>query len=426
MRKDIEENVNTNNFIEEAPVEDLEQYKDSNFSNDNFDDLTINDYISQKRQVYLDQGVDADVWREHRSVLYLGNLVGLSNNEIDLFAAPDLKKQQKLIILFLLFAKLIDKNIVVDEFLTSHIPSETMLVKIPMLLNEEYNANNRKILDDAINVYNQTVESYTQEKEHYEEQYNNLNESFRKSELECMSLKNELDRIKKEEDELLAEIDKLKTEINEKDSLYTELQEENKGKEEIEENIKKEEETNRIIEERAKVIAQEILNEEERKRLEKEEIERRAIENYKREHNIQEGSFNNRTNNNDVLQILSMRQMQADTTNKKEKHGFFRKKTKEEKKFYGYDLQTCITNAELNNAQMKILTYAIEHNIDENKLVLAINNNCNADQLKGLVEMELAKRMKDNKIKEQEEKEKHQKEVNDYGTYTQEDANYGE
>ncbi len=116
---------------------------------------------------------------------------------------------------------------------------------------------------------------------------------------------------------------------------------------------------------------------------------------------------------------------------KKEKKGLFGRKNKKneeniEKQFYGFDLQTCLVNSNLNNAQMQIITYAITHDIDENVLVNAINHNCTAEQLKALVEAQLAQRMKENKRKEQEELDKHQQEINDYGTYTQEDAKYGE
>lgn len=424
--EDVEQN---RIIVEEAPLaSDMEQ--DLNL-------LSFNDYCNRTREDYLDKGIKEDEWRIHQLFLTVANKLELSNNEINLISYSDYDIRQKEILIFLLFAKLFDKETLSNNFFAPEISAEEMITKITFLLNEKATANYREIYEDASAIYKESLDNYIKEKEHFEEQYLKLNESYRNLNVECLSYRNENDNLKKEYEALLNEIEALKHQLKEKENVVNDLKEEKTAEDERVKSVQIEEETNKKIEERAKEIAQDILAKEEEKRLEKESIERAAVEKYKQEHNINETSFTKSkgSSDNNVLQLLAMQQMNinrdpSDNHKKKEKKFFGRKKRKKEenteKQFYGFDLQSCLVNANLNNAQMQVITFAITHDISENVLVNAINHNCSADQLKAIVEAQLAQRMKENKKKELEEAAKHQQEVNDYGTYTQEDAKYGE
>lgn len=425
----IDENIINNHIIiEEAPLDD-EGIKQDNPDDDGFAGMSFKDYLEQKRELYLMKGISEDSWRIHRQFLYIGNMLGLTNDEVDLYADPDFDMKQKEILLFLLFAKLINIETITREFLKTDLAAETMLVKLPILFNEESSLNSKKILDDAIAVYKDSVENYTKEKEHFEEQYHQLNDLFRKSEAECNSLRLELENEKKEEENLLNELDRIKAELEQKESVVNDLREESKGQSELEESKRKEEEANRIIEERAKQMAQDILDKKEQERREKEEIERAAIERFKRENNFTNNVQKTSNDSEELYRLMAMQQLK-NAEAEKSKRGLFKRKKKKnesnEKNFYGFDLSSCIANAHLNNAQMQIISYAVSHEIKESILVNLINNDSTAEQIKGVVEVELAKRMSENKRLEREEEERHQSEVNDYGTYTQEDAKYGE
>lgn len=424
--EDVEQN---RIIVEEAPLaSDMEQ--DLNL-------LSFNDYCNRTREDYLDKGIKEDEWRIHQLFLTVANKLELSNNEINLISYSDYDIRQKEILIFLLFAKLFDKETLSNNFFAPEISAEEMITKITFLLNEKATANYREIYEDASAIYKESLDNYIKEKEHFEEQYLKLNESYRNLNVECLSYRNENDNLKKEYEALLNEIEALKHQLKEKENVVNDLKEEKTAEDERVKSVQIEEETNKKIEERAKEIAQDILAKEEEKRLEKESIERAAVEKYKQEHNINETSFTKSkgSSDNNVLQLLAMQQMNinrdsSDNHKKKEKRFFGRKNRKKEenteKQFYGFDLQSCLVNANLNNAQMQVITFAITHDISENVLVNAINHNCSADQLKAIVEAQLAQRMKENKKKELEEAAKHQQEVNDYGTYTQEDAKYGE
>lgn len=424
--EDVEQN---RIIVEEAPLaSDMEQ--DLNL-------LSFNDYCNRTREDYLDKGIKEDEWRIHQLFLTVANKLELSNNEINLISYSDYDIRQKEILIFLLFAKLFDKETLSKNFFAPEISAEEMITKITFLLNEKATANYREIYEDASAIYKESLDNYIKEKEHFEEQYLKLNESYRNLNVECLSYRNENDNLKKEYEALLNEIEALKHQLKEKENVVNDLKEEKTAEDERVKSVQIEEETNKKIEERAKEIAQDILAKEEEKRLEKESIERAAVEKYKQEHNINETSFTKSkgSSDNNVLQLLAMQQMNinrdsSDNHKKKEKRFFGRKNRKKEenteKQFYGFDLQSCLVNANLNNAQMQVITFAITHDISENVLVNAINHNCSADQLKAIVEAQLAQRMKENKKKELEEAAKHQQEVNDYGTYTQEDAKYGE
>ncbi len=439
--ENIEEIDSNRSIIEEAPIEEgnpLIQESDVHETQYNVSSMSFNEYCDRSREKYESKGIKTDDWREHRQFLYISKLIGLSIDKIQIFDDPEYNFKQKEIIVFLLFANLFDKDTLSKEFLSPEVSAEEMLTKITFLLNEKQTTNYKQIYEDATNVYKESLDAYIKEKEHFEEQYVNLNESYRNLNAECIGFRNENEKLKKEYDSLLTQIDELNKKLKEKENTVNDLTAEKTATVEKAENIRMEEENNRLVQERAKEIAKDILAKEEEKRLERENIERAAIEKYKQEHNINESATSNVSDNNkEVLQLLAMQQMNMNKDNeeqynkKKERKGLFGRKHKKEevnteKQFYGFDLQTCLVNANLNNAQMQIITYAITHDIDENVLVNAINHNCTAERMKAIVEAQLAQRMKENKKKEQEENEKHQQEVNDYGTYTQEDVKYGE
>ncbi len=439
--KTKEEFVQDRIVVEESPIEEgnpvLQEAAAQDQQND-VSSMSFNEYCNKSREMYEKNGVKTDDWREHRQFLYISKLLGLSINKMQSFDLPNFDFKQKEIIVFLIFANLFDKDTLSKEFLSPEVSAEEMLTKITFLLNEKQTANYKQIYEDATNVYKESLDAYIKEKEHFEEQYVNLNESYRNLNAECIGFRNENEKLKKEYDSLLTQIDELNQKLKEKENTVNDLTAEKTATVEKAENIRMEEENNRLVQERAEEIAKDILAKEEEKRLERENIERAAIEKYKQEHNINESATSNVSDNNkEVLQLLAMQQMKMNKDNeeqynkKKERKGLFGRKHKKEevnteKQFYGFDLQTCLVNANLNNAQMQIISYAITHAIDENVLVNAINHNCTAERMKAIVEAQLAQRMKENKKKEQEENEKHQQEVNDYGTYTQEDVKYGE
>lgn len=439
--ENIEETDSNRSIIEEAPIEEgnpLIQESDVHETQYNVSSMSFNEYCNRSRENYENKGIKTDDWREHRQFLYISKLIGLPVDKIQIFDVPEYNFKQKEIIVFLLFAKLFDEETLLKEFLSPDVSAEEMLSKITLLLNEKQMANYKQLYEDAANVYTESLNAYIKEKEHFEEQYVNLNESYRNLNAECISYRNENENIKKEYDSLSNQMEELKIKLEEKERAFNDLTAEKSAADELTKNDRIEEENNRKIEERAKEIARDIIAKEEEKRIEKENIEKAAIEKYKQEHNIlgSESTISTDDNKN-VLQLLAMQQMNMNKVNeeqvakKKEKKGLFGKKNKNKeettvKQFYGFDLQTCLVNANLNNAQMQIITYAITHDINENVLVNAINHNCSAEQLKAIVEAQLAQRMKENKKKEMEEMNKHQQEINDYGTYTQEDAKYGE
>ena len=373
--EDVEQN---RIIVEEAPLaSDMEQ--DLNL-------LSFNDYCNRTREDYLDKGIKEDEWRIHQLFLTVANKLELSNNEINLISYSDYDIRQKEILIFLLFAKLFDKETLSNNFFAPEISAEEMITKITFLLNEKATANYREIYEDASAIYKESLDNYIKEKEHFEEQYLKLNESYRNLNVECLSYRNENDNLKKEYEALLNEIEALKHQLKEKENVVNDLKEEKTAEDERVKSVQIEEETNKKIEERAKEIAQDILAKEEEKRLEKESIERAAVEKYKQEHNINETSFTKYkgSSDNNVLQLLAMQQMNinrdsSDKHKKKEKRFFGRKNRKKEenteKQFYGFDLQSCLVNANLNNAQMQVITFAITHDISENVLVNAINHN---------------------------------------------------
>ena len=415
-------------IVSEAPltnaeIQDITDNPDPNMEKTSSVEKFSAAYIDKHKDIFISSGKSEKEWELHQLLLILGNAYGLSIDEIDLYAAPYLNIQQKGTILFLLFAKIIDKDTIIKEIIEPSLSFKEMVKeKLPKLIDDIYFGTEKTLLKEHISVLNEFIEQEKKEVTHLEELYEKSEQECESAKKECVGLRGEVDRVKKIADELSIQVQELEEQLEEKDNRINNLQEESRDKDIKQEEIRAAEEEERKrkeeIEQQVQIrLAEErAAEEEERKKIE--EIKRKAIEEYKLEQSSQTSTS--------IIQAQSV--SSVSTEQKKERKGLFswKKKKEPEKVVYGQDLKTCVMKADLDVAQSNMIHYGLENQVDENVLVDAINNNCTPEQMKALIDISLAKTMAENRQKEKEEQERHQQEVNDYGLYTQEEVRYGE
>lgn len=119
---------------------------------------SFEEFIEEKRILYKEDGIEGEEWEKHRLFLELGNLLGYSIDEIELYSNSQYTFKKKGIILFALISELLDKNTLIEGLMDPTISINSLLKKhcYKELVNEIESTSNHIELINAI--YNSAFE----------------------------------------------------------------------------------------------------------------------------------------------------------------------------------------------------------------------------------------------------------------------------
>lgn len=113
---------------------------------------SFEEFIEEKRILYKEDGIEGEEWEKHRLFLELGNLLGYSIDEIELYSNSQYTFKKKGIILFALISELLDKNTLIEGLMDPTISINSLLKKqcYKELVNEIESTSNHIELINAI------------------------------------------------------------------------------------------------------------------------------------------------------------------------------------------------------------------------------------------------------------------------------------
>ena len=71
-----------------------------------------------------------------------------------------------------------------------------------------------------------------------------------------------------------------------------------------------------------------------------------------------------------------------------------------------------------------MVSYGLNHGVSEDKIKSMIENNLSADQMRTIIELNIAKQIKADMDQAKKEEDVHQSQVNEFGEFTSADGDY--
>lgn len=361
----------------------------------------------------------------------------LSDQWIELLNQAELNSESRLLILVMQSMNLINIQDAIKELVK--IDRERLLMLFAGRINGHTNINE---YDRITTAYNSQISQIKDEKAE-------LLQANKDHKSTIKQLQKEISSLKEKDKSTTAEIDDLQNKIKELEALVNEREQsieilKKNNSEIIEDNSKKLKEQRELdekqlkdrIEEAARIKLEEY---QEKERLEKERIEEEerriseavavALKKKEEEEKIEKAKeeeirkkiLAEQKNN---VNLVKEEQVPV-SIQKKQKSGFFSKfsKKKEEKKTYN-TIDEALNNCVLDALQSKLVSYGLNHGVSEDKIKSMIENNLSADQMRTIIELNIAKQIKADMDQAKKEEDVHQSQVNEFGEFTSADGDY--